>query len=77
VSERTDPQRADTPVQRETKTLESFWEQFLIPGEPSRRDWNTQEAFDAFVTQYPGKVPALNATKVLNGRDQYGMKGVF
>jgi hypothetical protein len=30
-----------------------------------------------FVKQYPGKVPALNATKVLNGRDQYGMKGVF
>jgi hypothetical protein len=77
VSERTNPQRADTPVQRETQTAEAFWEQFLMNGEPSRRDWNTQEAFDAFVKQYPNKIPPLNATKVLNGRDQYGTKGVF
>jgi hypothetical protein len=59
------------------KELDQLRESNFIPGEPSRRDWNTQEAFDAFVKQYPNKIPPLNATKVLNGRDQYGMKGVF
>ena len=56
----------DRPEERQKKaTLESFWEQFLIPGQPSRRDWNTQEAFDAFKSKYPNKIPPLNATKVL------------
>jgi hypothetical protein len=49
--------------------------QFLINGTPSERDWNSPEEFRKFVKAYPGKIPRLNATKVLTARDQYGMKG--
>ena len=56
------------------RALDDWRSQFFIDGDPVESDWNSREAFNAFVRNYPGKVPWLNTTKILTARDTYGMK---
>jgi hypothetical protein len=55
------------------RALREWQSRFLVDGEPSSRDWNTQEEYVLFVRRFPGKVPWLNTTKLVMGRDAYGL----
>jgi hypothetical protein len=66
---------AEESANQKAKELGDYWAQFLIEGTPSKFDWNSSEEYEKFVKAYPGKIPRLNATKILTPRDTYGMKG--